>query len=224
MTERRGLTSAGLKYLACLFMLADHAGSILLPEVGFLRCVGRLAFPIFAFMIANGYRHTSDPEKYLLRLVIFAALFQWPYSFIMENGFLNILFTLAAGLAAIRISDILDKRIANSTEAYACGIAVAAAFALLAWLMDMEYGWYGVLMIYTAWLFFDNRRLLTVAWALLTGAYVFSGIPDRQLFALAALIFIFLYNGEKGRGSKWFFYIFYVAHIILLYLLRVIFF
>ena len=72
-----GLSATALKYLACLFMLIDHIGLLLFPQIVVLRDIGRLAFPLFAFMLANGYRHTSNYWHYLLRLSLFAAGFQW---------------------------------------------------------------------------------------------------------------------------------------------------
>ena len=77
-------------------------------------------------------------------------------------------------------------------------------------------------MIYASWLFFDRFPLLAAAWALLTAAYVFVGGNPHQLFSLAALAPLFFYNGKLGAGGKWFFYIFYAAHITVLYLLKII--
>lgn len=222
MLREKGISASGLKYLACLFMLIDHTGYLLFPHIALLRIIGRLAFPIFAFMIANGYLHTSSPAKYLLRLAVFAGVFQWFYGFMMADGRLSILFTLATGLGAVWLSDTLDKRIAASWAAYGCQLLVLAAASVLAQVAGMDYGWYGVAMIYASWLFFDRFPLLAAAWALLTAAYVFVGGNPHQLFSLAALAPLFFYNGKLGAGGKWFFYIFYAAHITVLYLLKII--
>ena len=80
MERSRGLDGGALKLIAAALMLTDHVGSILLPQVLILRCMGRLAFPMFAFFIAEGYAHTSNLKKYLLRLFIAAVISHVPYA------------------------------------------------------------------------------------------------------------------------------------------------
>ena len=111
----KGLNASALKYLACLFMLIDHIGFFLFPQYLIFRCIGRLVFPIFAFMISNGFSHTSDTKKYFIRLALFAVGFQWFYSQMLQTNSLNIFATLALGLAAIWFADFLKKRITNYT-------------------------------------------------------------------------------------------------------------
>ena len=219
----KGLSASALKYLACLFMLIDHIGYLLFPQAEILRIIGRPAFPIFAFMIANGYLHTKSPGRYLLRLAVFAAAFQWFYAYMMDDDRLSVLFTLATGLAAIWLADTLDKKIGGRALSYGCQLAIMAAAAVGAELADMEYGWYGVALICTAWLFFDRVQLLAIVWALLTGVFVFAFDGwILQLFAVLTPALLCFYNGKPGSGGKWFFYIFYAAHIAVLYLINVI--
>ncbi len=217
----RGLSAAALKYLACLSMLLDHIGLLLFPQSVLLRDLGRLAFPIFAFMLANGYLHTANYWRYLLRLVLFAAGFQWFFAWIVSPHYLNIFATLALSLIAIRCGDELRRRLPQAAGQAAC-LAVGALFCLIGELIQVDYYWYGVALSYTAWLFFDQPKLLALAWLLLTLAvsWPIDLTQMSQIFALAALLPLGLYNGERGRGGRWFFYIFYCAHLLVLYLLQ----
>jgi len=220
--KRNGLSACGLKYLACAAMLIDHIGVLLLPQITALRFVGRLAFPIFAFLIANGFKHSSSVSKYLLRLIIFAALFQWPYQLIMGTFGLNILFTLSTGLLAVIAMNKAEQHIANSPLAFCCCILICAAAAAIAQLTAMDYGWYGIAVICASWIFFGNFPLMALSWLGLTCAYMFIIGPQYQLLALLALIPIKFYDGSRGKGGRWFFYGFYIGHLLLLYLLQLI--
>lgn len=80
MEQSKGLDGGTLKLIAAALMLIDHVGAILLPETVILRCIGRLAFPIFAFFIAEGYAHTRSFGRYLLRMAIWAAVSEIPFN------------------------------------------------------------------------------------------------------------------------------------------------
>ena len=217
-----GLSASALKYLACLLMLIDHMGLLLWPQCIVLRDIGRLSFPIFAFMLANGYRHTSNYWKYLLRLVLFAIGFQWFYALIVNPDTLNIFATLALGLLAIGAGDQLRQRLQGAAGEVAC-LLVGVLFCLIGCFLCVDYFWYGIALIYTAWLFFDKLSAMAIAWMLLTFAYAWpiDWHQGSQIFAILALIPIFLYNGQRGHSNRWFFYLFYCAHLLVLYLVQV---
>ena len=216
-----GLSATALKYLACLFMLIDHIGLLLFPQIVVLRDIGRLSFPLFAFMLANGYRHTSNYWRYLLRLVVFAAGFQWFFALIVSPNYLNIFATMAVGLIAIRLGDEARKRLDGSYGQVAC-LASGVLFCVIGELIKVDYYWYGIALIYTAWLFFDKLPALAMVWFLVTLAFAWpiNLLRMSQIFALLALVPISWYNGQRGRGNRWFFYIFYCAHLIILYLIK----
>jgi hypothetical protein len=223
LSSRFGINASAIKYLACLFMLIDHIGLLLLPELLALRGIGRLAFPLFAFMIANGYQHTANPRRYLVRLVLFAMGFQWFFSQIVASGLLNIFATLALGLSAIWLADTLRSKIADRVLGQLLGVLCALLIACLAQLIHCDYGWYGVGLIFTSWLFFTSISRLSLAWLLLNLAYAWSiGWPYGaiQMLALLTLPLIYFYNGKRGNSPRWFFYVFYPAHLILLHLIR----
>lgn len=208
------LNANQLKLLGCLFMLIDHIGYLLLPGALWLRCLGRLSFPLFAFMLANGFFHTRSRGKYLLRLCAFALLFQPVYAACMANGRWNIFATLALGLLALTLCDACARR------GFAwLGLLCAAALAAAAELLRLEYGWYGAGMIVSAYLFFSDIRRLALSWLLLNLAVLLpvSALSAIQVYSLLALALIASYNRQRGGGGRWFFYLFYCLHIPLLY-------
>jgi len=211
------LNGTQLKWIACLTMLIDHMGMLLFPQHDFLRLIGRLAFPIFAYNIALGYRHTRSLSKYLLRLAIFALLYEPIYRICVGHSW-SILFTLTAGLAAIAAWDILGRRSGSRIPA---GAAVLAIMLLSAY-FNFDYGAYGVAMIFTAYLFQEDYRLLSISWLVVNLLYTLPYLPlvSTQFLCLLSLPLLGLYNGQRGKGSRWSFYIFYALHLPLLYLLK----
>jgi len=221
-TTNKPFNSFSIKALACLFMLIDHVGWQFFPEQEVWRLIGRLAFPLFAFMIANGWRHSRDRGKYFLRLAVCALLIQWPYWKFISSESLNIFFTLALGLAAIWLWERLKTR-----DTLAGRLAVLLV-SLAAELIGTDYGCYGVLMILTAHIFYGRNWRLFAAWLVLNAAVLLSVVLDRYLthgsaqagimpyiqpFSLAALLIIAGYNGRKGRKAGWLFYVFYPLHL-----------
>jgi len=252
----KGLNARQIKIVACISMMFSHIGFIFWPEQRWWQIPGRIAFPIFAFMIANGARYSQNVWKYLARLLIFAALIQYPYSIFLGNGFLNICFTLGLGLAAIvawqsnlHLPTRQTAIMARQSSLYLLARLLAALAVLVACLtanlLHVEYGWYGVMMIFCAHIFFADRRKLAISWAILNMPYLLSLAfalldtqhmpyllslafalldtqprPSIQGLCLLALPFVLLYNGRRGGGNRWEFYAFYIGHLALLYALR----
>lgn len=210
-----------IKCLACLFMLIDHIGILLVtpanPAYPYFRLAGRLALPLFAYMLANGYRHTSNVGKYLLRLTVFAVLIQTVYILALDGKDINIFATLSMGLLSIIAWDKLDQGRGWSIG----GVSAVAAAAALAQLLHMDYGVYGVLLIFSCHVFYDRIGLLALVWtALAFGAHQLHWVGQNQIFAACALLMIALYNdqpGPRGFWAKWGFYLFYCLHLPLLY-------
>lgn len=209
------LTAAQLKWMACIFMLVDHIGVLLSPQNILLRGIGRLAFPIFAFMTANACYHSRNIGLYLLRLLIFALCYQPVYQLCMGNH-INIFATLFLGASGIYVYQVLLKRFSSRI------LAILPSFVLLALaeLLPIDYGAYGVALILAAYLFFQQPSGLILSWLLLTGLYVYTHWPMWiQAYCLLSIPLLFMYNQQKGRGNKWSFYIFYCLHIPALYLI-----
>lgn len=229
MERSRGLDGGALKGIAAALMLTDHVGAILLPEVPVLRCVGRLAFPIFAFFIAEGYAHTRDFGRYFRRLAILAVVSEIPFN--LENGAVfdltrqNVLFTFCLALLTLRGLEALGRERCFGRWA-GCGLVLAAGFAA-GELLRTDYGGWGVVTVALLYLCRDGKYAklwLLLAMAAVNGLGmgsltmpVFGGEMPIQIFAVAALPVIWLYNGQAGpKGLRRAFYVFYPAHLLVL--------
>ncbi|MFR6394820.1 MAG: TraX family protein [Oscillospiraceae bacterium] len=229
MERSRGLDGGALKGIAAALMLTDHVGAILLPEVPVLRCVGRLAFPIFAFFIAEGYAHTRDFGRYFQRLAILAVVSEIPFN--LENGAVfdltrqNVLFTFCLALLTLRGLEALGRERGFGRWA-GCGLVLAAGFAA-GELLRTDYGGWGVVTVALLYLCRDGKYAklwLLLAMAAVNGLGmgsltmpVFGGEMPIQIFAAAALPVIWLYNGQAGpKGLRRAFYVFYPAHLLVL--------
>ena len=205
------LTAARLRILAMALMLIDHAGRTLFPGQIWMICLGRLAFPIFAFQTAEGYWHTHDFRRYCLRLTVFALVSEIPFNLMVFGsvfgpGHQNVMFTLLLGLIACRLYDR--------------GYVWAVLLTFHAALLHTDYGALGVLTVLLFHVFRD-RRLPLVLFLILINGFGY-GFLTIQSFAALALVPIFLYRGEKGRGGAWLqygSYVFYPLHMLLLGLL-----
>ena len=229
MERSRGLDGGVLKGIAAALMLTDHVGAILLPEVPVLRCVGRLAFPIFAFFIAEGYAHTRDFGRYFRRLAILAVVSEIPFN--LENGAVfdltrqNVLFTFCLALLTLRGLEALGRERGFGRWA-GCGLVLAAGFAA-GELLRTDYGGWGVVTVALLQLCRDGKYAklwLLLAMAAVNGLGmgsltmpIFGGEMPIQIFAVAALPVIWLYNGQAGpKGLRRAFYVFYPAHLLVL--------
>lgn len=292
------MSSSMLKIIACAIMLLDHIGAALFPQVRWIRLIGRLAFPIFAYLIAEGYARTKNFSKYLSRLLMFGLIAQIPFGFafgrdIYINNFsdfikvvlgqpmhLNIFFTLAIGLIAIKVYDskfylrgnAIEEAEMNNTEDVSGEVVtqtmsdntiaaavesdviisksrilresklakffIIAALGILTNVYTTDYSMYGVMMILAFYVFRDSKMKTIVSQILVyvifgTGRMLYYYFTHPEYFpkglqigffsqglSILALIFIFLYNGKKGKDLKYFFYAFYPVHISILALIK----
>lgn len=230
------MTSFALKLLAITTMFCDHLGDAIFGHFSFFNLIGRLAFPIFAFQISEGFIHTSNIKKYFIRLGIFAILAQIPFSLFcykfLGTGFsLNVFFTLFLGLLSIYLYDYIVKLTkSNSKNAYinkTIGIIVMFLLAYIAQYLNTDYGMWGVLVIFSFYLFKNNRVLLILSFVILCiiryGIYIYQigfniNIIALGVFTALSIVFISLYNGKQGRKIKYLLYFFYPIHLLVLYL------
>lgn len=227
---KRPLSQEGLKFLACAIMLLDHIGATLIPW-GTLRIIGRLAFPIFCFLLAEGAHYTRNPRNYLLRLGIGAVLSELPFDLALFGSWSwqhqSVMVTLLLGAMALLAMKRMTQPLLK--------ILVLLLFACLADFMNTDYGGAGVLMI----ALFGLTRERKYGWVVqLLGMYLICRwiIPggvvwfiDRyvfiEIFAILALIPIWLYSGKKSTSSRavqWAFYLFYPVHLWILYLISIL--
>ena len=210
-----------LKILAILSMVFDHAGYILYHHFSWMNYIGRFAFPIFAFLITEGYLHTHNLKKYFLRLFVFALLSQIPYmlfsSIITPIPGLNIFFTLLLGLLVIYLYETIPQKwIGWLCVIFSCVLAQVAHF---------DYGWYGIATIFLFHCFKDKKVWMYGSFILITFInYFYLYITSSSyeylfiiLFDIFTLLPLHFYNGKKGKSFKYFFYLFYPLHLLLLY-------
>jgi TraX protein. len=210
-----------LKLLAVVTMLIDHAGAILFPDMVAFRVIGRISFPIFAFLIAEGLFRTSNVKVYLGRLFASAVISEVPYDLAFHGTVYypqsqNIFFTLFIGLAAIAmLREYYEKNPVAS-------ILLAGAAVLLAEVLRTDYGWFGVAAVVIFYCMRSHPDKGTLAFTLLnTGFGLLSS--KLQIVASAAGLPILLYSGKSGRFRwKYFFYAFYPAHLLLLFLIHMV--
>lgn len=226
-----------LKLIGIITMLIDHLGLILFPDLEILRIIGRISFPIFAYQLVVGYINTGNVKKYFFRLLGLGILFQIPFIYVVGGLTFNIFFTLAIGLGCIWLIDnkklfpvvaiMLTTILLENYEKiiYFLNINSGFIFTLKDYVGCFDYGLYGLLTIITMYLFIENKKLLVFGIISLNAiAIMFYGITVLQTFAPLALLFICRPLNLKLKISGWFFYLFYPAHIVILYLIKVLWF
>lgn len=212
-------------------MFIDHVGAAVIARVLMtgggsaelyrvylaMRDIGRIAFPIFCFLLVEGFEHTRDRRKYALRLFLFALLSEIPFdlafsSKVLEFGYQNVFFTLFIGLLTIMAFHAVEER-KEWHPLLRCLLLAGIVFAGMggAWLLRTDYDAKGVMCILLLYFFRRSRGL-----QILVGCLAFFW---WELPALVAFIPIAFYNGKRGWNIKYFFYLFYPVHLLLLYLI-----
>ena len=232
------MTSFVLKCIAMITMLIDHTSIAYLGYTTLFNVIGRIAFPIFAFQISEGYIHTNNLKKYFIRLFLFAIISQIPFmlfnSMLIDNFSFNIFGTLFAGLLAIWLYDKIsnctfeltkDKKF-NLTINKIFGFIPAILLCIVSEVCCFDYGFWGVAIIFLFY-FFKNDKLGMVIFYI-TACIIKYGINIiiygyHYLYVLLCIgtilpiIFIFLYNGKQGKKIKYLLYAFYPIHLLILY-------
>lgn len=213
-----GLTAAHLRILALVLMLLDHLWGTVVPGNNWMTYVGRMAFPIFAFQAAQGYHHTHDFKAYCKRLLIFAAVSEIPFNLMMMGSPIfpfhqNVMLTLLFGLLACRAYD--RKR-----------FLAMVGWICLGAITFCDYGSLGVVTVLIFHIFREQKlgqllMLIAINFFGYEGQHLLLGRAEIpvQAFAILAIIPIFLYNGEKGKGGKalqYGSYLFYPLHMLIL--------
>lgn len=193
-----------LKFTAMLTMLIDHIGYLLMPSLIWMRIIGRLSFPIFAFLIARGYRHTSSVRTYALRLFALGLISQIPYALFVPGKW-NIMFTLLLGLAAIRAYDSNWR-------------PVAFFLPLIGHFFPVSYGVYGIAMILAFHLSYGSPDKIVLSYGVLSTLHFLATGNTIQSLSIFALFFILLEPPVPIRVPKAVGYLFYPGHIAVLLL------
>ncbi len=206
------VTSFVLKIIAVITMTMDHYSKIADgPE--WFSLVGRVSFPLFAFLIGEGFRYTKDRKKYFYRIFLYALVLQIPDLLSIEKYDGNIFFTLSFG--------ILSLLILNNTKLNKfIKIILVIIIVVSAEMLTLDYGSYGVMIIIIFYLFRENNIMTAFSFTAVNILWIsFFQMSATQLYSIFVLPLIFLYNGKEGKKMKLFFYLYYPLHLIVLYLL-----
>ena len=214
--ENSGLTTFLMKWIAVLTMITDHVGRMFFPDVHIFNIIGRIAFPLFAFLLIEGFVHTGNLKKYMLRMLIFACISEIPYDLAMQETWLefsrqNTIWTLTLGLLMLA----LCRKYQYSVWAVA-GIAVVCCAA--AALLRFDYGAGGIVLILILYFLRDRQWLKYLAMLGLSVLW-FGG---TEIAAMISIIFMLAYNGKHGKNMKYMFYWFYPVHLAVLFFIKIL--
>ena len=216
--SRFALTGNQLKILAMLTMTIDHIGVILLPQYRFLRIIGRLSMPIYAYMIAEGCHYTHDRMRYFLRLAGLAVVCQVVYGFVGRSLYQCILVTFSLSVGLICAVENAQKKgpsgAALAAAALFAGIyCVCEKLSLYVPGFHVDYGFWGVML--PVIVYFGGRDIVAFGLGVLL---LCLSIGHIQWWAMLTIPLIALYNGQRGRHRLgWLFYLYYPAHLVILY-------
>lgn len=238
LQEKLKITAFKMKVIAVLSMLIDHYAAIMIltatgidslsqsmqVQYSFMRGIGRIAFPIFAFLVVEGFLKTKDRKKYALRMLIFAIISTPAYNiafgqtFIYTRKFLiafifgNVMWTFLLAVVMMSIMELIEQKNLNIIVSYICYAVIIAVFAFIAENIKCDRKALGIISI---GLFYILRACRV--------KQVISGIVSfyfHHPMSYLGLIPILFYNGERGKDFRYFFYIFYPLHLFILALLR----
>lgn len=211
-----------LKLIAMVCMAFGHVGDNFFPDQVWAVAVGRIAMPIFAFCISEGFSHTRDKRRYLARMGVFALVSEVPFDLVTSGRVLefthqNIMVTFFwAILGLLCFERIVGDGASKGRRALA--YAVLVAFLVGSLVLNLDYNMLGVGLVFVFYLLRDKALLVRNVVAMAFHAL----LRNVGLFWLGLLGFlpIFFYNGRRGAGLKWLFYVFYPGHLLLIWLVR----
>ena len=217
------MSSLLLKIIALLTMIIDHYGAIFHPNIIIYRIIGRLAFPIYCFLLVEGYTHTSNIKKYTTRLLIFALISEIPFdlAFFGEIGFVhqNIFFTLFIGLAAIYLIENKDEKYKFDKT------LVIVAATVLATILRTDYQFIGI--VYILSFYFTRNLPKTKRFSTIALIMILTNLSAGwlQQFSVLALVAVYFYNNQPGVKNKLLqigFYIAYPLHLLIFHLINIL--
>lgn len=228
-----------LKLVACITMFIDHFTEIFIPQMGSFsldgygsispvyltgRLIGRIAFPIYTFLLVEGFFHTHDRRKYMVRMAVFALLSELPFDLAFQVtgkqirietlfSYQNVMITLLLGLVLMYLYEwIKMKYLMQPLVFNTLGVMAIVGIGFAAQALKTDYGMGGIVLIMVFYLF-RGRKLWVIVGSALTFVFFFNIL---EMAGLLAFIPIFLYNGKQGPKVKYAFYAFYPLHLLVL--------
>ncbi len=238
------VTTAEIKWIALLTMLIDHFGVVVWPQIEIFRIIGRISFPLYIFLLVEGFYHTKSRKRYFFRLLLLAVISEIPfdmglllsagdirYGIVTQPARQNVMWTLLLGFIYMAFYEIVESRLYRSFAnkkmppfpawekgaAFLASLPAAIFLIAIAEVAVTDYHGYGVVAIAACYLV---KKWGGPYWLMLVAAAVVLQINPKWHTELAAVIsapMLMYYNGQKGRGlSKLFFYASYPGHLLLL--------
>ncbi len=216
---KKFLSNFDLKILAIITMTIDHIGAIIYPNIDAFRIIGRISFPIFCFLLVEGFKHTHNRFRYFIRLLLFAIITQPIYDYAFNNHELNILFTFSLSFLLLssiefikKIINKYNKGIENYLYKTISYLLIYIIFLILSIILNVDYQALGISLVLIFYL--SPNILLSLLLYLIIAITL--NVNNIQLYSLIAFIFIYFYNGKKGKNIKYFFYLYYPLHLLFL--------
>ncbi|MBO7179257.1 MAG: hypothetical protein J6V78_02845 [Clostridia bacterium] len=226
--KKFGLTNNQLKIIAMLAMLSDHIGKELLPQYPVLQIIGRLAFPIFAYMIAEGCFYTKNKMRYFLTVALLGVGCQAVYLVAEHSFYQNILITFSLSIILIFVTE--NYKTKGSKKAQIAFYITLILVVFIAFVLPLllkkqgfviDYGVYGVLLPFAIYIMDDKKQKLT--WTAIVLVMLSRNMGGIQWFSLLSVPLLALYNQKRGKYNiKPLFYIFYPAHLVVIYLISLL--
>lgn len=224
-----------LKIIAMISMLIDHIGAYLFEGHIVFKILGRIAFPVFAFFIAEGMKYTRSRKKYVIQLFIFACISQIAYILLRDDFKLNVLFTFLIAILLIYLIEQLLKKENHTKLLKMLLIAIAAISIIIITLVFgdvlemIDYSLLGVLMVLEFYFIRSKWKFLAASFIvvlMVLKAILFNGfklVYMCPLVAILAIVMLLFYNNKKGRFNlKYLFYVFYPLHLFVIWLITVL--
>ena len=230
LDKLRIFSGAQLKYIAFLSMLADHVNKALiypfLSGEGILQRIsdafdilGRIAFPLFAFFLVEGFFKTGNRKKYLASLLIFGIISEIPFDMALLGVFFepnsnNIMFTLALMLITIWTIDILKEKMQNMSKYtwYPVSFVIVGIMCIISMVTGLDYEYHAIMIGYLFYIFY-NKRVFAIFLGYLA---IF-----KEVWSLLGFSLILTYNEKRGKQNKLFNYCFYPVHLLIIGILRI---
>ena len=224
MSKLRVLNASALKWIAVITMIVDHVGDVFFPEYAILRWIGRISFPLFAFLIAEGYKHTSDIRKYAIRLLIFAIISEVPFDYCFHGKLFypyhqNVFFELLLGLLTLYFID-REYVVKGKDITIYCQLFIVLVSCGIAYIGQFDYRYVGILVIVIMNYIRDYYKYL--APTIFVIYLIVYGVMNA-VFVLIPVALIYLYNGQRGKSAtklKWAFYAIYPVQLVIIGLVR----
>lgn len=240
MLNKLRINKTGLKIIALISMTVDHFGYLFFPQIYIFRYIGRLAMPLFAYMIAEGCYYTKNRLKYFLSIFLLGLICFLVYLIVIKEIFINIILVFSFSILLIYLYDYIIQLIKNKPN----NIIIKFTLSILVFLLiisialflanskiltnnnlkiTMDYSIFGILISFMSYLCFKNKwiRIILFSLAVLLSSLYFElyeHSTNGQFYSMITIPILFLYNEKKGKHNlKYFFYLYYPLHLVILY-------